>query len=249
MKNAAILLDRTLDFLIGDVKKVSKKTFELGNDSRVLKEYYIKEYNQKGQRIRSVYYKSDGTIKLEQISEFDQRGLKIGYKNYDKNRMIDSEGTYEVDNNGNILKKYFNGSLEEVCCYDNHGRLIEQIFAHSRDRLIYQYEGDGQFVTEQTNYMRGEKKYIVHYTNDEQGNILKTETLRFPSMEKLHIQIYIINDRGDVIEEYVNLSSGEKVNWEKFEYDYDTRNNWIKRVFTNIASNSKRIDERQVEYY
>jgi len=32
MKNAAILLDKTLDFLNGNVKRVSKRTFDLKGD-------------------------------------------------------------------------------------------------------------------------------------------------------------------------------------------------------------------------
>ena len=249
MKNAAILLDRTLDFLNGKVKRVTKRTFDFKGDSKVLKEQYIKEYNQRGQRTKTIYLNTDGSVKLEQISEFDKNGYKIGYKNYDKNKFIDSEGNYEVDTNGNILKKYFNGNLEEAFSYDSQGRLMEQIYAYSRDRIIYHYIDNSQFVNEQTTFMRGEKKYIIKYTNDSRGNILKAETFRYPTMEIIHTQIGIINNRGDVTEEYVNLADGKKVNWKKFEYEYDSKENWIQRICTNVESNSKTIDDRQIEYF
>lgn len=82
MKNAAILLDKTLDFLNGNVKKVIKKTFEVKGDSKKLKEHYVKEYNLNGVRTRTIYYKDDGAIKMEQVSKFDSRGFKVGYTNF-----------------------------------------------------------------------------------------------------------------------------------------------------------------------
>lgn len=249
MKNASILLDRTLDFLNGNVKIVIRKKYELKNDSKQLKEYYLKEYNTIGIRTKTIRYDSDGAVKLEQISEFDSRGLKVGYTNFDKNGFADSVGSYDIDSKGNILKKYFDGGLEEIFSYDNHGRLIEQIYAKSGDRIIYSYDKEEKLIIEQTNYQNEVKTFLVKFTNDSNGNILKTETYKIHSMELLHTQISVTNNKGDEIEAYVILKNGDKVNWKKYDYEYDSMGNWTKRVYSSVVSNSKEIDERLIEYH
>lgn len=248
MKNISIKSDLTLDFLIGNVKSVTTRTFEIENGEKILKDYRIKEYNSEGVRTISKFYKNDGSLKQMQIAEIEPNGFKIGYTNYDKNHSFDSQGKYDLDSRGNILNKYFNDHLEESYKYNEHGRIVEQYNVHSKDRLLFAYN-NSEFATEQIYFMNGEKKYIIKYQNDSYGNIVKTETFSFPSMEKKHTQISIINDNGDEIEVYVELSDNEKVNWKKYTYDYDEKGNWISKISNHIQSNTKDITEREIIYH
>ena len=248
MKNISIKSEVTLDFLRNNVKSATSKTFDVVNGERILKDYKFREYNLDGVRTCTKFYNNDGSIKLTQVSEIEPNGFKIGYVNYDKNNFFDSDGRYDLNSRGDILNKFFNENLEESFKYDEKGRIIEQYYAYSRDRLIFTYE-NSDFASEQTYFMNGQKKFIIRYQNDSFGNIIKAETFSFPDMEKKHTQISVINDNGDEIEVFVELNDGEKINWSTYSYDYDEKGNWITKVSTHMKSNSKSIIEREITYY
>ena len=54
MKNFGIKSDRTLDFLIGDVKSVTNKTFQIKDGIKELNDHSMREYNSDGYRSLSI---------------------------------------------------------------------------------------------------------------------------------------------------------------------------------------------------
>jgi hypothetical protein len=92
MKNFGIKLDRTLDFLLGNIKEVTQKTFVINDGVKQLNEHSTRKYNSRGFKISSIYYDNEGGVKLKQICHFDNNGNKIGYTNYDENDDYDSYG-------------------------------------------------------------------------------------------------------------------------------------------------------------
>jgi len=249
MKNPAIQKDRILDFLNGDVKKVVQKKYTVSDDEEVLKEFRTREYTFDGKRIKTINYDDNGSVKLEQISNFNPRGFKIGFSNYNKYGELDSEGQYDIDLKGNIIRKYFNGQLEEEMVFDNENNLIEHHYCHSDDTSMFYYDSERKFIIEQINYQRGQKSHILKYINDLKGNVIQIKTYRSSSEELLHTQIFNYNVVGDVIESYVILKNEEKVNWYKHEYIYDSKENWINKITRGITSDIIQKEVREIDYY
>lgn len=249
MKNPSIQNDRILDFLNGEVKTSTIWKYSINDGIEILKEHRIREYNKSGSRTKTINFNKNGEKELEQISEFDSNGFKIGYKNFDEFNEFDSKGSYDINSKGNIIAKYFNDRVEETFKFDSSGRLIEQMYCYSRDISVYEYDIDGKYTIEQTNYQNGSKSHLLKYKNDQFGNVHSIETFRFPSFELIHTQVSIYNDFGDEIESYVLVGDNEKLNWYKNEYQYDKKGNWINKIVTTVGNNNKQIVKRSIEYH
>ena len=249
MKNPSLQNDRILDFLNGDVKSSSLSRYFIKDGIETLKEHRIREYDRNGSRTKTINYNEDGNVILEQISEFNFKNFKIGYKNFDGLGIFDSSGRYEINSKGNIISKYYNDRLEETYKYDALGRIVEQTYCSSGDEIEYVYEIDGKYIILQKNYQNGICTHLLKYKNDEKGNILSIETYKMPLNELRHTQVFIINEWGDEIESYVTIENGDKSNWYKYEYKYDQKENWISKTIKTFEDKVFQIVKREIDYY
>ena len=101
MKNPSIQNDRILDFLIGDVKTATTWSYHVKNNVKTFKEHRKRYYDRNGSRTKTTNFNEDSDVILDQISDYNSRGFKIGYTNFDKHGIIDSEGNYEINSRGN----------------------------------------------------------------------------------------------------------------------------------------------------
>jgi hypothetical protein len=249
MKNPSIQNDRILDFLNGDVKSSSLSRYFIKDEIETIKEHRIREYDRNGSRTKTINYNEDGNVILEQISEFNFKNFKIGYRNFDGLGIFDSSGKYEINSRGNIISKFYNDRLEETYKYDAIGRILEQTYCSSGDEVKYEYAGDDKFIISQKNYQNGICTHLLKYKNDENGNILNIETYRMPSYELRHKQVFIINEFGDELESYVIMENGDKSNWYKYDYKYDLKGNWIIKKIKTSDDKVFQIIKREIEYY
>lgn len=258
MKNFGIKSDRTLDFLIGEVKSVTNKTFDLKDGVKELSDHSTREYNSDGYRSLSIYYEKSGDIRLRQVSRFDDEGNKIGYINYNANDLRDSQGKYELDYEGKIVSKFHNGEHEESYEYDDNDNITEVFYPNTGGRDIYEYDDNG-LATQQLslsgenslfgNLFGGPKKKLTTFVNDRWGNITEMKVYNAETRELLFTQKNTINNQGDEIESIGYKADGSVHAHVRYEYKYDNNGNWIFKKTLTKEGRVYREQERLITYY
>lgn len=258
MKNFGIKSDRTLDFLIGDVKSVTNKTFQIKDGMKELNDHSMREYNSDGYRSLSIYYEKSGGLKLRQVSRFDDQGNKIGYTNYNANDLRDSQGKYELDYNGKIVRKFHGGELEESYEYDDNNNITVVLYANTGGRDIYEYDDNGLAIQQLSlsgdnsmfgNLFGGPKKQLTTFVNDRWGNITEMKVYNAETRELLLTQKNTINNHGDEIEIIGYKADSSIPGHVKYEYKYDNKGNWTFKKTLKNDGFVYREEERVITYH
>jgi len=258
MKNFGIKSDRTLDFLIGDVKSVTNKTFQIKDGIKELNDHSMREYNSDGYRSLSIYYEKSGGLKLRQVSRFDDQGNKIGYTNYNANDLRDSQGKYELDYKGKIVRKFHNGELEESYEYDDNNNITVVLYANTGGRDIYEYDDNGLAIQQLSlsgensmfgNLFGGPKKQLTTFVNDRWGNITEMKVYNAETRELLLTQKNTINNHGDEIEIIGYKADSSIPAHVKYEYKYDNNGNWTFKKTLKNDGFVYREEERVITYH
>ena len=258
MKNFGIKSDRALDFLIGEVKTTTNKTFDIKDGVRELKDHSTREYHSDGHRCLSLYYEKNGRLKMRQVSKFDEGGNKIGYTNYNENDLRDSYGKYELDYDGRIASKFHNGKMEETYEYDDDDNIIAVHYPNTGGRDIYEYDENG-LATQQLslsgenslfgNLFGGPKKKLTTFVNDRLGNITEMKVYNAETRELLFTQKNTINNQGDEVESIGYKADGSVHAHVKYEYKYDSNGNWTFKKTLTKDGLVYREQERVITYY
>jgi hypothetical protein len=258
MKNFGIRSEKALDYLIGDVKVVTIKTFDIINGVEEFKDHSMSEYNSGGLKSLSLYYKNNGILNLRQVSRFDDDGIKVGYINYNKNDLQDGYGKYDLDYEGRIVSRFYNGQHEETYLYDDDSNIIEVYYPLSRGRDLYEYNEHSlathQFSLsgENTTFgslFGGPKKKLTTFLNDHWGNIIEMKVYNAETRDLLFTQNSTINSEGDEIESIGYNGEGSVHAHVKYEYNYDGKGNWISKLTLTNDGLVYRYRARTITYY
>jgi len=142
---------------------------------------------------------------------------------------------YAYDNAGRVIQRSsFNpdGSpvLDDLYVYDASGNLLSQVTQNARSKMVvgskkefkydttdsYEEFSDGQFVR-RVELIRGEGCRVV------ESKLLKKDS-------KLENRVTMAYDgRNKLIEQIVYSPAGRPIQKIKYEYEYDDRQNWIKK--------------------
>jgi hypothetical protein len=258
MKNFGIKSDKELDSIIGEVKLVTNKKFEIIDGVKKLSDHSIIEYYSHGYRKNSIYFDKKGAIRIRQVYRFDNSGDKIGYTNYNAAGIIESQGKYELDFEGRIVRRFHNGELEETFKYDEYDNIIEVYYPITGGWDFYDYDENG--LVKQQSSLRGEnslpspflvgpKKKLITYLNDKWGNIKEAKVFNAETKELLVSQKNSINKQGDEIESIDYQGNGLVRNHIKYEYKYDNIGNWILKKTKTKDGHIYREHERVITYY
>lgn len=226
-------------------------TYELSD------EYIL--FNEMGNKIRYSLYYTEGSLLYTETYNYDDNGNRIErnfgvdefrggkwlYKYDSKGRRIE-EIEYKPD--GSINRKHFfkygaagnkiekkeyksDGSLENISSYkyDDKGNQIEENRFNSDGNLnvreTYQYDDEGNLIEDNVHYSDGTQATKTTYTYDNDKNIIMV--IRFDLYQDI---------------------DGNQYEVTTYKYEYDSKNNWIKRTeFDNKIP--KYIIEREIEYY
>lgn len=258
MKNFGIKSDRALDFLVGEVKSTTNKTFDIKDGVKELKDHLKREYNLDGHRSLSLYYEKNGRLRMRQVSKFDEDGNKIGYTNYNENDLRDSYGKYELNYDGNIVRKFHDGEHEESYEYDDNNNITKVLYPNTGGRDIYEYDDNG-LATQQLslsgensmfgNLFSGPKKKLTTFVNDRWGNIIEMKVYNAETKELLFTQKNSINNQGDEIESIGYKADGSIHAHVKYEYKYDDSGNWTFKKTLTKDGLVYREQERVISYH
>ena len=79
----------------------------------------------------------------------------------------------------------------------------------------------------------------LHYIYNENGQIIKTI---YESGSMVRTRTFVRNQYGDIVDEYVTETDGEK-NHHHFDYTYDTHRNWL------TCRSGITVTTRKITYY
>lgn len=156
------------------------------NDEKISKTTY--EYDENDNMIAAKYFDKDGEPTGKSTYEYDENGNEIAYKSFDKDGKLQYKTVTEYDENDNILsEKEYNseGQLTSkyVCEYDEDGNMLTRAYYNSDGELSYKYtyeydeHGYAISVKYYTKYDDSTEKVTFKNTYDDNGNLIKRETI------------------------------------------------------------------------
>lgn len=157
------------------------------------------------------------------IYGFDLKGSVTRHKNFNKWDKLNHEFVNEYDGNGLLVEQLDLISKSTWCYeYDSKKRMTKEIEKSCNEQL----EG----IVE---YLYNEKDLVICENNyDEEGELDYSEK-------------YIYNDHGDII--YQKVEGGFESEL-RFEYEYDSNNNWVKQF--SITEGRRKLEvQKLVVYY
>lgn len=249
MINFGIKSEKTLDLLREDVESVL-----IYEDGKKESQSY---YNKDGNRALTLHFDENDKIRMKQETT-SVNGLKTGFINYDENGYEGSFSEYELNHQGKIISKFYDGECEEQYQYDQDGRLNVVFYPNTGAKDIYEYDHNNlaikQLSVKGENSMFGSlfggpNKKLTTFENDRFGNIISMKVYDAESDQLLFSQTNKINSEGDEIES-INLNGDGSVYSKQFySYEYDRKNNWILKRDLDENGNSGREQKRQILYY
>ncbi|HBN05958.1 MAG TPA: hypothetical protein DD434_09255 [Bacteroidales bacterium] len=231
-------------------KYIAEKTF-LGVEKsgeiveKELESYSFTLYNEEGNTLNYFQKSKNTSISNHKIKENGDENdsntnfLKYSYKYNSKGQIVE-ENTY--DSNGLLIQKSIyeynvKGYIEECREYDIEGKLISSKRYDSKGNIIERniYDRKGKLNRKELFKYEFDKNTVEKNTYDSERNFKKKE-------------IYKYNSKGNVIE-YNSFNLEEMFDWKCItsQYEYDQRNNWIKRII-NDGENYK-VTTRKIVYY
>lgn len=244
-KRSRDLMEWDQHITIDYAKKIFNVRHLSSNDE--LEFSFKKEFDNKGNIIRETHYDSFGIQGKYQINKYDKDGNITESIVFNPNGVINTKITCKYENGKKISLDYFNsdGDLfkKETFKYNSFGSLIE----------INDYNSDGTIFTQK----------LFEY--DHNNNLLNMTSYMYPnnknrisyaSKDKWVTKFYTkYNSKGLEIEAVVyepdGTISGEGTpfkNAKEYEYEYDAKGNWIKKIVYLKNGRAQYLIEREIEY-
>jgi len=241
----------------GRVKSVSYTSFDANPDQWSLwnpvksgraekeseRERFDFEFDQRGNRLQLIEYKSDGGVHSKTTWAYN----KIGTLS-EQVRRVDGGGVYKTKytyaENGNLAEET-NSISDEFCSrttheYDKSGNEVKEIYYKSVDdhtTYMYNHDTEGnikeQFVIDKSGVSLG--RYTYRW--DESGRCIE-ETRYTPEGDMQYQIAYSYDEYGNTVKE-IEEREEEDEGWIQdtvtYKFEYDDIGNWITRVkFTEV---------------
>ena len=108
------------------------------------------KYDDKGNKIELNYFNSDGSLFLKSTSKYDDKGNKIELNGFNPDGRLSSKSTYKYDDKDNLIEVNSDSDSKFTYKYDDKGNKIEQNW----------FTTDGSLFS----------KWTYKYTYDQQDN-------------------------------------------------------------------------------
>lgn len=209
----------------GKVKSIIEITCEKENNTinKNICKKTLTRYNLKGNFTEEILY-NDDIEEAKKIFHYDDRGQKTHSYLYKKNEIIEVV-KYQFNKENNLLEVIVydnknNQKRKSTHLYDKKGNEIE-VNLFSRIKIIYQY-----------NHKNNIDKTLFYDTND---NMIGEKSFKY-------------DEKGNRIEEISSYHKKLSKIIHKWQYTYDSNNNWTKEILYK-DQNPIQITERVIEYY
>lgn len=230
----SVPIDTSWMGLHGMVRTEEWQEVETLDDGEVVKDTLYQRYDKYGYVIEIVSLRQEEYPSWAYIKYKDGRINEMMYKSWsDSMRII-----YRYTPDGcpkEVIYDYFDGTDNDttfIRC-DAQGRITSE---HGKlaSNVNYIYNAQGLLVKHI--YENGD---TLHYIYNENGQIIKTI---YESGSMVRTRTFVRNQYGDIVDEYVTETDGEK-NHHHFDYTYDTHRNWL------TCRSGKTVTTRKITYY
>lgn len=185
-------------------------------------------------------YTYNGDQKMVEIMEFDDNKnlLKMDVYWYNEEGLKTKWGRYNSSGT-NIYKVIYT--------YNEDGKVTEQNNFNGAKELEYQkqieYNVNGEIVKIIELDGQGQVQYQIDY--EYRNNLMSKKVEYFQDGTRTE---YLFDEKNGNMSELVFFNSENEVDHsEKFEYNYDDNNNWVRK--TRVYNNVEEIIVRSLEYY
>jgi hypothetical protein len=221
---------------------------------------YSYKYDEKGNQIEKEEHDPDTESTLVTKYRYDEKNNQIEENNFLHEAGKEDEPTlkciFKYDEKGNKIneKQYLQTELVEDIMnkYDNKGNKVEIVYtSYQRNREDGDEEDsdNGEIAdtakADSVNIIGVSKGDNLSSRNDENRNNSNTDTIVYGSSSKVQ---YTYDDKGNEIEEKEHNSKGKIIRIFTFKYEFDTKNNWTKKI-EFLDGRLIEITERELEYY
>ncbi len=150
-----------------DGNQYSKVIYEYDNNRKIIEKKQFHEeninsrttykYDEKGMKIESDDYKSDGSLESKYLFSYDEQGNISEMKHYDKAGNLVSNNIGKYDENGSIIETTYyklDGSIDSKATekYDVKGNKLESTFLDldkpPESKNIFKYDDSGKLIEE-----------------------------------------------------------------------------------------------------
>lgn len=164
------------------------------------------KYNDKGLIRKISRFEPVGTLSINEVYEYDDN-LIVEYRLLVDTGKIDKT-IYKLNENGNVVE-------------ETHHNFDSSVF-----KKIYEYDNKGNLTTELT-YSDGKPAGKTIYVNNDTGDVI-ADVNYYPDGSFLWKSTYVYDDKHNLIEFKRSVSGVDTI--KKYEYTYDSRGNWIKKI-------------------
>ncbi|MBI3502314.1 MAG: hypothetical protein HY063_11020 [Bacteroidetes bacterium] len=230
-----------------------------------LRKKIIYKYDTKGNTIEENEFDDKEKPSGKIICKYDDKGKMIEKDNSNAKGMVTSKNIYTHNEKGILTEENFyepKDSLNKKIKYDDNGNKIEDCSYYKNkmtSNVTYQYDKKGNMLESIEHNKDGSiyRKWTHKY--DDKGN--KTEERIWccgssgESSAKEFVKYFKYDNNGNVITITDYRSGMDKKPTEyKFEYEYDTKGNWVNRTtvfsdFPEVAPHPQCRMERIITYY
>jgi hypothetical protein len=221
--------------LKGKIKFISELTYQpLQEGDMIIKgrmvQWYTNSFDQSGNKIEDIKYKSDSTIDKKYIYKYNSEGKRQELTMISGDDLLTLLIKYQYDSQGN---------LAEDISYDEKGQMDKKI--------MYLYGDNGLVMEENIYASSGELRQKLRYAYNSEK--LLVETSRYRGNGKLERRITYKHDNlGNETEEKTFSADGSLISTNSNVYEFDHQGNWIRK--TTLSSNLPvSITEREIIYY
>jgi len=217
---------------------------------------FVTTYDNNGYFQEYVQYDSKGNIERKGINTLDNNGNVLKTYEYDLNGNLINENHYKYDLNNNrildsVIEHNDSRTYKHIYSYDKKDRMIEHVlfygmYNRKESQWFFKYDENDNCI-EETSYSYDSFFSKKAFKFDKNNN--KTEEVEYYSEEKIkYKKNWTYDDNENLIKEAWFSSENDKGGQYTYEYEFDTKQNWIKQIkyFNHVP---KFIIERKIEYW
>ena len=204
-------------------------------------------FNTEGNFDETIEYDIKENIEFKVVYSYNEKGRITEKKVNHSNNTLKYKYVFKYDNNGYLIDESIylkDGSLSKKKVYDNQEErnkiFVNTFFVKGElsSSAEFEYNDEGYLIKEVFNdYGVSVVRHNYYYNN--KGYLIKrNQKITSENRDMDFDNNFNYNENGDMIE------SG----YTSYKYEYDSQNNWIKRIEFN-GGFPEFIVERKIEYY
>ncbi len=246
------------------------------NEKRNPTDYrYLQEFSPSGDIISTTWYNEENVVKSIGEYAYLKPGIVSTYTNYNGKRQVRKKITYGYDANGYLISEVHTDSAGKVTATKKQkiifisNQVVQVLKTYQEGTLVIRDTTEQRFGPDSLllyKSLRSDKNNANHhcfkkYNGKKQ---LIREAYRKPNSAKgatsdtytSEMILYEYDEMGNVTKfdhEFFEMNAARSTkSYEAFQYTYDAKGNWIKKITTGSSSlfdDGPDVVERQIKYY